>query len=180
MTLLDVVANVVTGGAYGVVTGAVEGVQGGLGGTKQTAIPPTAPPTLDPNLPGLPGPAPTGADPSTQLWPGPTASAQPVPPPTPQATCCDRYRFSEGFLVDGVTGLAWRFDEAGKAFVEVPRKPAQEKLPLFKALLDAQIQTVRNQYQAHLVNTSPEFREAAIKDFEARFVKPIQDSAGLG
>jgi hypothetical protein len=106
--------------------------------------------------------------------------AQPAPPPTPQATCCDRYRFSEGFLVDGVTGLAWKFDDGEKAFVEVPRKPAEAKLPLFKALLDAQIETVRNKYQAQLVNTSPEFREAAIKDFENRFVKPIQASAGLG
>lgn len=171
------VANVVTGGAYGVVTGAVEGIQGALGGTKETAIPPTAPPAEDPNRPR---PAPTAEDP-TQLWPAPSASGQAVSPPPPQATCCDRYRFSDGFLVDGVTGLAWRFDESQKAFVEVPRKPAKEKLPLFKALLDAQIQTVRNQYEAHLVNTlSPEFREGAIKDFEKRFVKPIRDSAGVG
>jgi len=177
MSLLDVVANVVSGGAYGVVTGAV---QGAVGGTKETAIPPTAPPPIGPDF-DRPAEAPAGGDPANQLpAPDPDARAQPVPPPTPQATCCDRYRFSEGFLVDGLTGLAWRFDEGAKAFVEVPRKPAEEKLPLIKALLDAQIQTVRNKYQAQLVNTSPEFREAAIKDFENRFVKPIQASAGLG
>ena len=90
-------------------------------------------------------------------------------------------RRADGFLVDGVTGLVWRFDESKKAFVEVTRKPAEEKLPLITAVWEAQIQAVRKQYEAQLINTlSPELRDQAIKDFEKRFLKPIRDSAGLG
>jgi hypothetical protein len=95
--------------------------------------------------------------------------------------CCDRYRFSDGFLVDGVTGLVWRFDQGQKALIEVPRKPAKEKQPLIKALLEAQLQTVRDQHNAQLAGPlSPELRQEATKDFEKRFVKPLWDSAAIG
>lgn len=157
MSFMDFVVNTITGGAYGFATGNW-GPE-----THATALPPSPP------------------SPSTPIWfdllPSP---APPVSPPPREATCCDRYRFDDGFLVDGVTGQAWRFDELKKAFIEVPRKPAEEKLPLVKAIWEAQIQAVRKQYEAHLVNTlSPEFREGAIKDFERRFLKPIRDSAGV-
>jgi len=103
-------------------------------------------------------------------------------PAGPRATtCCDRYTFSDGFLVDGVTGLVWRFDERQKALVEVPRKPAEEKQPLIKALLEAQLQNIRDQQNAQLVGPlSPDLRQEAAKQFEKRFVKPLWDSAGVG
>jgi hypothetical protein len=163
MGLWDVVGNVLTGGAYGAVTTAIDVATGAA--TKDTSIPPpdaTIPaPVMDGlRLGGLIGRA--------------------VPSAPRQVTCCDRYRFNDGFLVDGATGLAWRYDERQKAFIEVSRKPAEEKLPLIRAIWDAEIQTVRKEYEAQLVNTfSPEHREAAIKEFEKRFVKPIRDVAGV-
>ena len=57
---------------------------------------------------------------------------------------------------------------------------AFDGLPLFKAAWEAQIQTVRKQYEDHLVNAlSPQLREGAIEDFEKRFLKPIRDAAGV-
>ena len=97
------------------------------------------------------------------------------------AACCDRYRFNDGFLVDGVTGLVWRFDERQKALVEVPRKPAEEKRPLIKALLESQLENVRDQYHAQVVGPLPPgLRQEATKEFEKRFVKPLWDSAAVG
>jgi hypothetical protein len=163
MSFMDIVANVVTGGAYGAVTGNWGPETHETAPTPSTPSPPSTPPSR-----GIFGAL---AD----------ALAQPVRPPMGEATCCDRYRFNDGFLVDGVTGLVWRFDESKKAFVEVTRKPAEEKLPLITAVWEAQIQAVRKQYEAQLINTlSPELRDQAIKDFEKRFLKPIRDSAGLG
>jgi hypothetical protein len=162
MSFMDFVGNVITGGAYGALTGNW-GPE-----THETAVPPSAPSP------------PTGSF-FDLFGLGPATAAPPVSPPPREATCCDRYRFNDGFLVDGVTGLAWRFDDSKKAFVEVPRKPAEEKLPLFKAVWEAQIQSVRKQYEAHLINTlSPELHDGAIKDFEKRFLNPIRDSAGVG
>lgn len=164
MSFMDIVTNVVTGGAYGALTGNW-GPE-----THATAPAPSTPSSPTGNFFDL-----FGAGPAA------TSAAQPVSPPPREATCCDRYRFNDGFLVDGVTGLAWRFDESKKAFIEVPRKPAEEKLPLIKAVWEAQVQAVRKQYEAHLINTlSPEFHDGATKDFEKRFLKPIQDSAGIG
>ena len=152
MSFMDIVTNVVTGGAYGALTG--------NWGPETHA---------------------TAPSPSTPSPTGNFGIFRPVSPPPREATCCDRYRFNDGLLVDGVIGLAWRFDESKKVFIEVPRKPAEEKLPLIKAVWEAQVQAVRKQYEAHLIDTlSPEFHDGAIKDFEKRFLKPIQDSAGIG
>jgi hypothetical protein len=48
---------------------------------------------------------------------------RPAGPSPPPQVCCDRYRLSDGFLVDGVTGLTWRFDEAQKAFGHLEQYP---------------------------------------------------------
>lgn len=77
MSFMDIVTNVVTGGAYGALTGNW-GPE-----TRATAPPPSTP-------------SPTGN----------FGIFRPVSPPPREATCCDRYRFNDGFLVDGVTGLA--------------------------------------------------------------------------
>jgi hypothetical protein len=173
MGLFDVVANVATGGAYGALQA---GIDAATGASSPTAAPSAgiiaavagAVEDDDAFLRGI-----------KELARRQREALSPAPPP--QAICCDRYRFNDGFLVDGVTGLAWQFDESQKAFVEVPRKPAKEKLPLFKALLDAQIETLRNQHEVQLAGPlSPELRAEAAKDFEKRFLKPLRDSAGVG
>ena len=159
--LAHLVLNALTGGGYGILKTAVDVATGAA--TNDTSIP-----VPDASVPAPSHPA-RGGSPGLFGF---------VPPP--QTLCCDRYRFSDGFLVDGVHGLVWRYDERQKAFIEVPRKPAPEKLPLIKAMWEAQIQTVRKEYEAQLANTfSPELRESAIKDFEKRFVKPIRDVAGV-
>jgi hypothetical protein len=180
MGFFDFVANVATGGAYGVLQA---GIDSASGASSPTAAPSAG--IIDAVARAVEDAARRQSDdPFARGLEDLLARRQreaPSPPPPPQAICCDRYRFNDGFLVDGVTGLTWQFDESQKAFVEVPRKPAKEKLPLFKALLDAQIETLRNQHEVQLAGPlSPELRAEAAKDFEKRFLKPLRDSAGVG
>ena len=175
MDFFDVVANVATGGAYGALEA---GIDSASGASWPTATPSAG--IIDAVARAVEDAARRQRDDAVARAVEDAARRQREAPPR-QAMCCDRYRFNDGFLVDGVTGLTWQFDESQKAFVEVPRKPAKEKLPLFKALLDAQIETLRNQHEVQLAGSlSPELRAEAAKDFEKRFLKPLRDSAGVG
>jgi hypothetical protein len=37
------------------------------------------------------------------------------------ASCCGRFQFTEGFLLDTVTGELWQFNKAAGALIAVPR-----------------------------------------------------------
>jgi len=167
MSFIDFLANAATGGAYGA-------IEAGIGALTPSSTPTNIP--ADPVTPSKSGGLGFGITPPI----GAMLSGGLLPQQS-KATCCDRFRLTDGFLVDGVTGLVWRFDETQKALVEVPRKPAEEKRPLIKAILEAQLQNVRDQYEAQIVSPlSPALRQEATKEFKKRFVKPFWDSAAVG
>ena len=172
MSVWGFVANAATGGAYGLLEAGIDAATGSSSPT--TAPSDTATGSTGGSLDDL-------VDKMRKAQADRDQANKPPANSAPQTTaCCDRYRFNDGFLIDGVTGLVWRFDESQKAFVEVLRKPAKEKLPLFKTLFDAKIQELRNQYETQLVTLSPELRTEATKEFEKRFVQPLRDSTGVG
>jgi hypothetical protein len=38
------------------------------------------------------------------------------------ASCCNRFQFTEGFLLDTVTGELWQFNTAAGALLAIPRE----------------------------------------------------------
>jgi hypothetical protein len=100
--LFDVVANVATGGAYGALQAGIDAATG--------ASSPTAAPSA--GIIGAIASAVVDDDAFSRAvkdFARRQREATSAAPP-PQAICCDRYRFNDGFLVDGVTGLTWRFE----------------------------------------------------------------------
>lgn len=161
MSIWDVVANVATGGAYGLVEAGVDA----------SSSPPAPPPP--PSGRGI-GSIITGIAAAENSAQSAGGTARPAP-------CCDRYRLNDGFLVDGVTGLVWKFDESRNALVEVPRMPAEHKKPLLNAMLAARLHTARSEFEnAWAVAASPGHREQIDKDFEKHIAQPMRDATGLG
>jgi hypothetical protein len=94
--------------------------------------------------------------------------------------CCDRYRLSEGFLVDGMTGLVWQFDQAKKSFVEVPRIPPEHKKPLFKAIFETRLQAARTEFETQLALPLPStVMKHVNEDFERQMIEPLRKAIGL-
>ena len=116
---------------------------------------------------------------SSERCPGGGANAvnPPVQSPAP-SPCCDRYRFSDGFLVDGVTGTVWRFDERSKSFEEIAVNHNKAKQTLVGSLIETRLSALRNQYEMEVLGTvAPPQRASQLAAFEKTHLAPLREAA---
>lgn len=60
------------------------------------------------------------------------------------ASCCARFQFSEGFLLDTVTGELWRFNQTAGTLVAVPRVSTTNAGQADHQLIDENMQKAAN------------------------------------
>jgi hypothetical protein len=63
-----------------------------------------------------------------------------APQETKDSSCCCRFQFSDGFLIDTVTGELWRYNETAGALVAIPRVEAKTADPANRQQIVDQMQ----------------------------------------
>lgn len=108
---------------------------------------------------------------------GPAAGGTGVAASAPPC-CCDRFRFQDGFLVDGSTGHAWRYNERSRSFDEVPLRPVDAKKALMEALLEEKLRQMQQEYDSEVLGTLPaNLRARQRRAFEKQYVQPLRTAA---
>lgn len=95
-----------------------------------------------------------------------------------ESPCCNRFSLQDGFLLDSANGNVWRFDERTKSFIEVPLTHSAAKQDLIKALLEGELQALKDQYAQEMFPTLPaKQREQHLKAFEQHYIEPLRATA---
>jgi hypothetical protein len=166
MGFLDDLANVLTGGAYGLTQAAIQGIAGAVGSAA-----------------GGSHPAPSGGGGG-----GACSGASGPPTPSPAAgaapACCCRYSIEGDYVLDCRTGDVWAVDKAKRQMIPIPRhwsKVDSAAGALHYALIEEQLAQKREALFAdlhHSVRPGLERKfDAMLKVLEAH-VQQLQKAAG--
>lgn len=91
-------------------------------------------------------------------------------------SCCQRFRFADGYLVDGVSGEMWRLNTRDNVLEEIPRRSSKATTEARKALLEMQLQQVKEGYSAEVLSQIPSGQRAKqLRVFEKRYLQPLRD-----
>jgi hypothetical protein len=95
--------------------------------------------------------------------------------------CCNRFSFSNGFLVDGVVGRVWQFNTATNSLDEIPFTNNNAKQKLFESLIESKLSAIRARYELEELTTVPRPRRASLlAQFEKDHLDPIRAAAQAG
>jgi hypothetical protein len=106
-----------------------------------------------------------------------------VPPPPAGRSgagpaCCDRFTFSDGFLVDGASGSVWKFNPDTKKFEEIPVVRDPIKQTLIDTMIENRLNIFRSRYECEVLATvTPSQRPAKLSDFEKTYLDPLRSAA---
>ena len=107
-----------------------------------------------------------------------------VVPPPPAArsgagsACCDRFTFSDGFLVDGASGSVWQFNPDTRKFEEIPVVRNPIKQTLIDTMIENRLSIFRSRYECEVLATvAPSQRPAKLSDFEKTYLDPLRSAA---
>jgi hypothetical protein len=93
-------------------------------------------------------------------------------------SCCKRFSFNGGFLVDGATGRVWQFSATANTFTEVPVVNTPARQGLADSLVESKLASFRSQYEQQVLATiAPAQRAAALTQFEKDHLDPLRAAA---
>jgi len=160
--------NIVTGGLYGL---AKEGGREAANLAHEASAPQPAQGAVTVNYPGRGGPR-IPAFPGVRLPSPPRSDSQSG---GASDGCCDRFQLENGLLLDKTTGSVWAYDQAGKAFVFVPMKPAAEHEKVAAILLERELAKISREYADEVLGTLPQAaRSAQAAEFEKNYIEPLR------
>jgi hypothetical protein len=91
--------------------------------------------------------------------------------------CCNRFSFSNGFLVDGLIGRVWQLNTATNSLDEIPLSHNNPKQKLFESMIETKLSAIRATYEVEELSTVPPPKRAALlTQFDKDHLDPIRQA----